>query len=969
MKTFEFDWKNFTLAQLEEKLKGTDVRLDHDTHPAYSSFWKKNLNTPLTISDYGSGEIYKGSENIYLDISVFMQDENINDELKLKIYTKDDHETLKAIAKSFVEKMKTGGMTKSNGYTYLVEFSEGEKPAQRKKFSGSNAKEAAIKFASSKKAYLYSVSPTGEEMWIADFSNEGHDVSMLFKRGGMTSKQYAIVAKTMGEFKDGKLHSSSGDLVTDRYQAIAIALSKAERGKFEQGGSTEEMDEVPEGTSFSEEWQDVIRPYFESRGLQIHWLSEDDNYINYNVTDSKTGKTTQATEVMKKKLWNLPAKEVAEEMYNWVQEKYISYFKQGGSTEFWSKETKKHAFFPTGKGFIYFYRGTPVAVVYNIKNDIEDFWGVWVPEEKITDVKTLLDQMLNETNSQKGYFISADDFDSAVQEMKDNFNDSFAQGGSTKKYDIYDKIIILSVYDSRIDGLEGAIDFYENNHNRTSEYAVNKHSKLESLYRKKAEAEEAKKHFSVHNEIVDLEDSVDAKIFYNELNELPKTSRGRSLFQSGESGEKLYDRLLNLFDRVEAEIESKYPHLELYAKGGIVISKISEIPNIEERINEGSVTYRGLGSGKKANEYIKVAGEPVTLIKVDGKEYAITDTEFRQLNWDEEKGAWKGLIKFAAPKRKFAEGGITSDEFEERLLRAKTEIVEDMLMGELPVSVKTFRELHFYVDANAYGGFFEPGYEMSEGFVFENSIQEALDQWIRKGGHVQMYLAQEALENKYETGGVTSSRREGLRAKLEKLKDIWHDFALMGDSEYIIKDLLIMHLYLSDQPMKSLENQADDEGLDWNTYNEAWNEIFTAFTNASDEQIQALIDNHESYIDESLADQEEYAHGGNVPSYSEIKPEYAKGGYVKVPGDVKITGIYEFKTKDKVRTLMVNGFERENDDSDSLYLDDEDENKSEIGSVIVKNSAMRKMAKGNPVTAITSRSKEKGTLTRIKDRW
>lgn len=933
MKTFEFDWKNFTLAQLEEKLKGTDVNFTKIGVSKLSSnvFWDKRKDDVLTISDYGSGEIHKGSENIYLEIIVYFI-EGDGKEIKIRLSSKDDHDMLKAIAKSFVEKMD-----------------------------------------------------------------------------------------------------------------------------------------------------------------------------------------------------------------------------QGGSTEFWSKETKKHSFFPTGSGFIYFYRGEPVAVVYNIKNEIENFWGVWVPEAKITDVKKLLDQMLNETNSQKGYFISADDLESAVQELKENFNDSFAEGGSPKKYDIYDKIIILTVYDSRIDGLEGAIDYYENNNHRTSGFALNKHSKLESLYRKKEEAEEAKKHFSKHNEIIDLEDSVDAKIFYNELNELPKTNRGRSLFQSGQSGKELYDRLLNLFDRVEAEVESKYPELELYAKGGIVITKIKDIPNLQDRLEQRRVTYRGLGAGKKASDYHKVAGEPVTLIKVDGKEYAITDSEYRQLDWDEEKGAWKGLIKFSAPRRKFEEGGITEDEYNDRLKRAKNEIVEDMLMGELPVSVKTFRELHFYVDANAYGGFFEPGYEMSEGFVFENSIQEALDQWIRTGGHVQMFLAQEALENKYSEGGVTPGRRQELREKLEKLKDIWHDFALMDDSEYLVLDMRSMYSYLSDTPLPSFENLEEGELTDWETFNKAWDEIFLAYDNATDEQIQALIDNHESYIDESLADEEDldseepFEKGGNIPSYSEIKTEYAeggligseiqkrldaifahamyrlepewnydpsynfysdtsrdfykthggfnkmkrdavfsikdvhiegsqcsgddkemidcetytiykaldndskilvvhvqhkrekcgliiqakifknvdskidfvsgsgtfvmsskpkiaesqyyyqtnsfntrqalpyiidqitdmfesskeyaKGGYVRVPGDVKITGIYEFKTKDQVRILMVNGFERHKDDSDSLYLDDEDKNKPEIGSVIVKNSAMRKMAKGNPVTAITSRSNEKGTLTRIKDRW
>jgi hypothetical protein len=44
------------------------------------------------------------------------------------------------------------------------------------------------------------------------------------------------VAKVMHEFKRGKLHSSSGDLVTNRKQAIAIALSEAIIDKKEKGG-------------------------------------------------------------------------------------------------------------------------------------------------------------------------------------------------------------------------------------------------------------------------------------------------------------------------------------------------------------------------------------------------------------------------------------------------------------------------------------------------------------------------------------------------------------------------------------------------------------------------------------------------------------------------------------------------------------------------------------------------------------
>ena len=45
-----------------------------------------------------------------------------------------------------------------------------------------------------------------------------------------------IIEKTMLEFKQGKLRSGSGDIVTKRSQALAIALSKANSGKFGLGG-------------------------------------------------------------------------------------------------------------------------------------------------------------------------------------------------------------------------------------------------------------------------------------------------------------------------------------------------------------------------------------------------------------------------------------------------------------------------------------------------------------------------------------------------------------------------------------------------------------------------------------------------------------------------------------------------------------------------------------------------------------
>jgi hypothetical protein len=45
----------------------------------------------------------------------------------------------------------------------------------------------------------------------------------------MKTKMQAKVAKTMREYKAGKLKSSSGDKVTNPKQAVAIAMSKAEK--------------------------------------------------------------------------------------------------------------------------------------------------------------------------------------------------------------------------------------------------------------------------------------------------------------------------------------------------------------------------------------------------------------------------------------------------------------------------------------------------------------------------------------------------------------------------------------------------------------------------------------------------------------------------------------------------------------------------------------------------------------------
>lgn len=62
-------------------------------------------------------------------------------------------------------------------------------------------------------------------------NNQAYIDGYLHKEAKKKSKHDKKVSKVMGEFKDKKLKSSSGHKVTDRKQAIAIALSEAEKQK------------------------------------------------------------------------------------------------------------------------------------------------------------------------------------------------------------------------------------------------------------------------------------------------------------------------------------------------------------------------------------------------------------------------------------------------------------------------------------------------------------------------------------------------------------------------------------------------------------------------------------------------------------------------------------------------------------------------------------------------------------------
>jgi hypothetical protein len=107
------------------------------------------------------------------------------------------------------------------------------------------------------------------------------------------------------------------------------------------------------------------------------------------------------------------------------------------------------------------------------------------------------------------------------------------------------------------------------------------------------------------------------------------------------------------------------------AKGGVVVTSIKDIPNFQEMLDAGKVTYRGLGLGKLFDDFYKIAGTGGYRIKVGGKEYFITDTEFQSFSRGEDG---KLRVRFDAPFRKFKEGGEVS--FADKVSAVKSSLLK-----------------------------------------------------------------------------------------------------------------------------------------------------------------------------------------------------------------------------------------------------------------------------------------------------
>lgn len=72
--------------------------------------------------------------------------------------------------------------------------------------------------------------------------------------------------------------------------------------------------------------------------------------------------------------------------------------------------------------------------------------------------------------------------------------------------------------------------------------------------------------------------------------------------------------------------------------------------------------------------------------------------------------------------------------------RAVREIVADAYAGKVPRTVRSFSELHGYVDANEYGGLHEEALwlhfngDAAKVVAFANDVQGSVDRWLSNEG-------------------------------------------------------------------------------------------------------------------------------------------------------------------------------------------------------------------------------------------
>lgn len=80
----------------------------------------------------------------------------------------------------------------------------------------------------------------------------------------------------------------------------------------------------------------------------------------------------------------------------------------------------------------------------------------------------------------------------------------------------------------------------------------------------------------------------------------------------------------------------------------------------------------------------------------------------------------------------------------QHIAQGKTEILADIENGTVPEGIKTFSQLHDFVDANEYAGLadiIDEFANIQEFYEFANAVQSALDSWLQTVASSQVVSA------------------------------------------------------------------------------------------------------------------------------------------------------------------------------------------------------------------------------------
>jgi hypothetical protein len=107
----------------------------------------------------------------------------------------------------------------------------------------------------------------------------------------------------------------------------------------------------------------------------------------------------------------------------------------------------------------------------------------------------------------------------------------------------------------------------------------------------------------------------------------------------------------------------------------------------------------------------------------------------------------------------------------------------------------------------------------------------------------------------------------------------------------------------------------------------------------------------------------------HIHTFTSFVNESVDEAYKQVPATMKISGKFVIKVgTEQNDTILIAGFERNDDTTDSLYMmDSDDDKKAKWGSFIVKNSDMPNISKGKDVWGKTSKGNLPVKLIRIGD--